>query len=212
MGVLLICSMVALALFFERYLFFHRISIKVDEFLQGLSNLVRRRNYAEALHECAGTAGPVARVIHAALIRHESPRSELKEIVQEAAQLEMPKLERHMALLATIAMITPLIGLLGTMAGMIDAFTTVSNLGGYATATDLSAGIYQSLITSAAGLAVAIPTYAGYCFLSARVNQVMHDMERGGIEIVQMIADNTASADEDIIHFQSKPRSSKQRE
>src|SRR5437879_9090996 len=73
---ILACSIVAIAVFAERLFYFHRATIHVGEFLKGLSNLIQRRNFAEALHESAGTPGPVARVIHAAIIRHDAPRSE----------------------------------------------------------------------------------------------------------------------------------------
>ena len=75
---ILICSIISIGVFAERLFYFHRATIHVGEFLQGLSNLVRRRNFAEALHESAGTPGPVARVIHAAIIRHDAPRAELR--------------------------------------------------------------------------------------------------------------------------------------
>ena len=109
---ILVCSVISIAVFAERFFYFHRATIHVGEFLKGLANLVRRRNFAEALHESAGTPGPVARVIHAAIIRHDAPRAELRDIVQEAAQLEVPKLERFLAVLATIAFLAPLLGLL----------------------------------------------------------------------------------------------------
>src|SRR6266542_3009277 len=121
------CSIISIAVFAERLFYLHRASIHVGEFLKGLSNLIRRRNFAEALHESAGTPGPVPRVIHAAIIRHDAPRAELRDIVQDAAQLEVPKLERFLAVLATIAFLTPLLGLLGTVAGMIDAFGTIAS-------------------------------------------------------------------------------------
>src|SRR3979411_1303411 len=76
---ILACSVIAIAVFAERLLYLHRATIHVGEFLQGLSNLLQRRNFAEALHESAGTPGPVARVIHASIIRHDMPRSELRE-------------------------------------------------------------------------------------------------------------------------------------
>lgn len=166
----------------------------------GAINLLRRRNFAEALHECAGTPGPVARVIHSAIIRHDAPRAELREIVQEAGQLEVPKLERFLGVLATLAYLAPLIGLLGTVAGMIEAFGLVSSNGGYATVTELSSGIYKSLLTTAAGLVVATPTFVGYSYLSSRVNTLLHDMERAGIEVVHMLTDHAPSAE--IISFQ----------
>ncbi len=87
---ILACSIVSIAVFAERLFYFHRATIHVGEFLKGLSNIIRRRNFAEALHESAGTPGPAARVIHAAIIRHDAPRAELRDIVQEAAQLEAP--------------------------------------------------------------------------------------------------------------------------
>src|SRR5882762_8319754 len=124
---ILVCSIIAIAVFAERLFYFHRATIHVGEFLQGLSNLVQRRNFAEALHECAGTPGPVARVIHAAIIHHDKPRTDLQEIVQEAGQLEVPKLERNLALLSTVTFVTPLIGLLGTVTGLIESFVTISS-------------------------------------------------------------------------------------
>src|ERR1700735_1655604 len=94
MWLILFCSVVAVAIFAERLVYFHRASINVSEFLRGLANLLDRRNRADARRECAGAPGPVARVLHAALLRHDESRAELREIVQEAGQLEVPKLER----------------------------------------------------------------------------------------------------------------------
>ena len=187
---ILACSIISIAVFAERLFYLHRATIHVGEFLKGLSNLIQRRNFAEALHESAGTPGPVARVIHSAIIRHDAPRAELREIVQEAGQLEVPKLERFLGVLATLAFLAPLLGLLGTVAGMIDAFGTISSNGGYATVTELSRGVYKSLLTTAAGLVVATPTFVAYSYLSSRVNTMLHDMERAGIEIVHMLTES----------------------
>jgi len=207
MWLILIFSVIAAGVFAERVTYFHRANIRVGEFLRGLANLIQRRNFAEALHECAGTPGPVARVIHSAIIRHDAPREELQDIVQQAGQLEMPNLERNMGLLATIALITPLIGLLGTVTGLIETFVTISSHSGLASTTDLSGGIYQSLLTTAAGLVVAIPAFAAYSYLSSRVNAFMRDMERGGIEIVSLITGARDAEDgAQIIDFQSTRR------
>ena len=99
---------------------------------------------------------------------------------QEAGQLEVPKLERFLGVLATLAYLAPLLGLLGTVTGIIDAFGTLSSNGGYATVTELSNGVYKSLLTTAAGLVVATPTFVAYSYLSSRVNTLMHEMERAG--------------------------------
>ena len=200
---ILICSIISIAVFAERLFYLHRATIHVGEFLKGLANLIRHRNFAEALHESAGTPGPVARVIHAAIIRHNLPRAELREIVQEAGQLEVPKLERFLGVLATLAYLAPLLGLLGTVAGMIEAFSVIASNGGYATVTELSGGIYKSLLTTAAGLVVATPTFVAYSYLSSRVNMTMHDMERAGIEIVHLLTET--EPERGIISFE-RPR------
>src|SRR5207245_9742438 len=115
--------------------------------------------------------------------RQELPASGWRETVQQAGQLEVPQLERFLGAQRTLAYLAPLLGLLGTVAGMIEAFGVIASNGGYATVTELSGGIYKSLLTTAAGLVVATPTFVAYSYLSSRVNTLMHDMERAGIEI-----------------------------
>src|SRR6202165_2040604 len=198
---ILACSIISVAVFAERFFYLHRATIHVGEFLKGLSNLIQRRNFAEALHESAGTPGPVARVIHSAILRHDAPRAELREIVQEAGQLEVPKLERFLGVLAPLAYLAPLLGLLGTVAGMIDAFGTLSSNGGYATVTELSNRVYKSLLTTAAGPVVATPTVVAYSLLSSLGTTVMHERERAGIEVVHMLTDREPMSD--IITFQA---------
>lgn len=202
MWLILLCSVVSIAVFAERLLYFHRATIDLDEFLQGLSNLVRKRNLAEARVECQATSVPVTRVIHAALIRPHLPHTELREIAQEAGQLEVPRLERNLGMLIAIGYICPLIGLLGTVTGLIQAFVQLSANNGYATLADVSGGIYQSLLTTAAGLVVTIPTILAYCHLSARLNALLHDMERAGIEVVNLLSER--ETDSSIIEFAPK--------
>jgi biopolymer transport protein ExbB len=202
MWLILLCSVISIAVFAERLLYFHRATIDLEEFLQGLSNLVRKRNLAEARVECQATSVPVTRVIHAALIRHHLPHTELREIVQEAGQLEVPRLERNLGMLIAIGYICPLIGLLGTVTGLIQAFVQLSANNGYATLADVSGGIYQSLLTTAAGLVVTIPTILAYCHLSARLNALLHDMERAGIEVVNLLSER--ETDSSIIEFAPK--------
>ena len=117
---LLGCLCVSGAIFLERLAYFHRASMNVGEFLAGLATLISRRNFAEALQECVATRVPAGRVIHSALLRHHVPREQLKEIVQEAGQLEVPRLERFLGLLNALAHVGPLIGLLGTLIGRAD--------------------------------------------------------------------------------------------
>ncbi len=195
---LLGCSVLAVAIFLERFFHFHRSNVVVQDLLQGVGNLVARKNYVEALTLSAGAPGPVARVLKTVLMRYDAPRDELKAVVQEAGQLEVPRLERHMQVLVAIAYVAPLIGLLGTVLGLLDTFLPVSQ-NGFATATEMSRGIYRSLVTSAAGIAVAVPAYVLYAYLAGMVRHFMHDMERAGIEVVNMIM--MSRANNDIVGF-----------
>jgi len=187
MWIIVLCSVTAVGIFFERLFSLHRASIPVGEMLRGLANILRKENYAEALQECATTPGPVARVAHAMILRHGAPREELRDIAQEAGQLEVPKLERNMPLLSTIAYATPLIGLLGTIIGLLTTFQEIASQSGYASATDIAEGVYEALLTTAGSLAVALPAFIAYSYLSARINGLIHDMERAGIEILAIL-------------------------
>jgi biopolymer transport protein ExbB len=209
MWLILLCSVIGVAVFVERTLYFHRATIDFGEFLQGLSNLIRRRNLTEARMECQAVSVPVTRVMLAAISRHHLPRTELREIVQEAGQLEVPRLEKNLGILIAIGYISPLIGLLGTVTGLIQAFVQLSTNNGYATLADVSGGVYQSLLTTAAGLVVAIPAILGYCYLSARLNLLMHDMERAGIEIVHLLTEQEPEAA--IIEFGTLKQTARER-
>ena len=196
---ILFCSVLASAVFLERALYFHRISVRVGELMRGIANLIRGRRYAEAQMEAAATTGPVQRVVHTAIIHHGLARLDLRTIVQEAAQLEVPKIERRLPTLVTLAFVAPLLGLLGTVAGLIEAFNSMTNASGLTSSAEIANGIYQALFTTAAGLAVAIPCVIAYAFLNSRVNTILHDMERAGIEIVNLIMESRQQPD--IIEF-----------
>lgn len=210
---LLGCFGLSLAIFAERVAYFHRAGMNIGEFLTGLASLIRRKNYSEALQECVATRVPAGRVLHAALLRHHAPREQLREVVQEAGQLEVPRLERYLSVLHGIAHAAPLIGLLGTIAGLMDTFAEMNNVTGYATPAQVAKGVYMSLVTSALGLVVAIPSYLFYAFLAAKCRHLMHDLERAGIEIVNILEDNrepvsTGEGGAQIVEFrQTEPQS-----
>ena len=195
MWIILLCSMVAMGVFFERLLYLHKASIRVGELLGGISLLIRNGRLEEALGECSSSHGPVARVLQAALMRPDQDRRVLQSITTDAALLEIPKLERNLPILYSLAYVAPLIGLLGTVLGLLDAFLVLSAHGGYATTAELSRSVYESLLNASAGLSVAIPCFIGHSYLTSRVNDIIHDMERGGIEVVNLLTDRTLGKD-----------------
>jgi len=186
---LALCSVVALGVFLERLFYFKRSRLNVSEFLAGVLALVRRQSYAEAIIRCEEGHGPIVSVVRTAIYKRHLPPAELREVVREIAQLAIPDLEANISLLGTMGYLAPLMGLFGTVLGMIDAFEKINRSSGTASVGDLSAGIYTALITSAAGLAVAIPCYLAHNFLVARVHALIADMERAGIETIHTLTD-----------------------
>lgn len=173
----------------ERLFFFHRARINVGDLLTGLAHHIRRRAFAEALHEAARAPGPVARVAHAALLRYYLPRADLRDVVQEAGQMEVPRIEKNIRAILGAALLAPLVGMLGTLVGMLETFQKVSELGGFTGPAELSAGVFMALITSVIGLTVAVPLYLFYLYFLGRAKRLVHRLERAGIEMVHLIAD-----------------------
>lgn len=187
MWLLLLVGLVALVIFIERALFLHRGQIRSTEFLGGIKNLLQKDRLMEALTLCEETPGPVAAVVKAGLRHAADEEQAMRFAVQEAALVELPVLERRISSLAAIAQIAPLLGLLGALLGMIETFWLFERGGSYATSQVLSGGMWEALLTAAAGLVVAIPAHLGRHFLSGRVRALVHDMEWVGNELMRYL-------------------------
>jgi len=187
--VILLAAAVGIVVFIERYLHYHRAQINSTEFLNGVRTVLKRDNVVEALSICDATPGPVARLVKTAILNRDDGRERVREAIEDAGLTEVPRLEEKLSLLATIAQLAPLLGLLGTVLGLIQVFMTMKRNGLNATFLDLSGGVEQALICAAAGLAVAIPVHAGYNYLVNRVNSIVLDMERAGTEIVNIVTE-----------------------
>jgi biopolymer transport protein ExbB len=187
--IILFASAVALIVFIERFLHCHRAQINSTEFLNGVRNVLKRDNIVEALSICDATPGPVARLVKTAILNRDNGRERVREALEEAGLAEVPRLEEKLNLLATIAQLAPLLGLLGTVLGFIRTFMAMQNDGLHAKVGDLSDGIWKALICAAAGLAVAIPAHAAYNYLVSRVNSIVLDMERAATEIVNIVTE-----------------------
>jgi biopolymer transport protein ExbB len=188
--VLLLASAVAVAVFIERVLHCHRAQINSIEFLNGVRTVLKRDNVVEALSICDATPGPVARLVKTAILNRDHGRERVRESLEETGLAEVPRLEERLNLLATIAQIAPLLGLLGTVLGFINVFQGMQQEGLMANVQNLSKGVWEALICTAAGLAVSIPSHAGYNYLVSRVNNIVLDMERAATEIVNIVTDS----------------------
>ena len=188
---ILIAAAVALVVFVERVLFCHRSQINSAEFINGVRNVLKRDNVVEAISICDATPGPIARLFKIAILNRDRGRDRVREALEEAGLTEVPQLEERLNLLATIAQIAPLLGLLGTIIGFIRIFSKLQAEGLYAHMNMLSGGIWEALICAAAGIAVAIPVHAGYNYLVSRINKIVLDMERSAGEIVNIVTENS---------------------
>ena len=182
------CSFVALAIVIDRWLFLRRASINTRDFMENMRQVLRQNRIQEAIQICDETDAPIARLMKAGVLKHNRSKDEIREAIQDAGNLEMPHLERRLSALATCANVAPLLGLLGTVTGMIKAFAQIQNKRGLVNPSDLAEGIGNALITTAAGLVVAIPALVVYNYLVTRVDNLVVEMEISSAEVVDLLA------------------------
>ena len=180
---ILLVSLYALYLFFTRLLKLSKERMDVDRLMVRVNAAVRERNLEMALVACENHGGPIARVLKAALTRLPYGRAAVEAAFQEATLEEEQQLTKGLRPLGTIAQVAPLLGLLGTVTGMIIAFSEISQQGTGNPAA-LADGIGQALVTTAAGLIVAIPALIGYNYLSSRVDNILLEIERRREELM----------------------------
>ncbi|HWA09260.1 MAG TPA: MotA/TolQ/ExbB proton channel family protein [Opitutaceae bacterium] len=187
MWVLLLMGIILVVLTIERVLFLHRGQIRSTAFIGGIKNILAKRRIVEALTVCEETPGPVAAVVKAALLHADDEAEAMRFYVQEAAVVELPVLERRLGSIAAIAQVAPLVGLLGTILGMIATFLAFEKGGDYATPSALSHGMWQALLSTAASLLLAIPAHLAHHFLAGRVRAIVRDVEWSGNEIMKYL-------------------------
>lgn len=195
MWLILFNGLLAIGIFFERLLSFHRAQIHTADWINGIRNALVRGNVTEAVATCNETAGPVAKVVKAALLNFDRPREEIREAVQDVARGEIVRLERNLPIMATLAQVTPLIGFLGTVTGMIKIFKLIQAVQ-LANPGQMAGGIWEALLTTAGGLVVAIPTYVAYNYMVSRVQTFVLDMEQSANDIVTFLTRRNETTNE----------------
>ncbi len=184
-------SVLALGLFLERVFTLRRAKVFPAELVLRVRELIVARRFSEALTVCQQNGSSIALILSAAFIRQGEPRNRIKEAVEERGRAEAGRLDRFIEGLGTIAAIAPLLGLLGTVLGMIDVFRMVDNYtkvnpGAPMDPGLLATGIWKALITTAAGLVVAIPTFVGYKYLVTRINRLILEMEESAADVTDL--------------------------
>lgn len=194
MWLILTSGFIALVIFLERFFHLHRAQIKIDDFLNGITTNLTHGNDLEAVSICDQTPGPAAHIVRTALLHRNESKDELIKAVQQAGLREVPRLERHMNLLITLAQVLPMLGLLGTVLGLLQMLVALQAGSPLAEIGDLSTGLWRALLTTAAGLSTGIPAYAGYHFLVSRVESIALDMEQSAGEIIYFLTHPSTGA------------------
>ena len=191
--VLLACGFVALLVFLERLFNLHRAQIAADDFLKGLYVILKRGNMVEAATICEETPGPVARLALAAVLHHDEGMEKITQAVEEAGLEEIPRMERGLGWLATLARIFPILGLLGTVLGFMEMLRGAAAKAPLVQSADLTGGMWEALAAPALSLALAALTYAGYNFLVSRVESILLDMERAAGALLGFMKESGAA-------------------
>jgi len=189
---ILLCSIFAMAIILEKFWHVHKIRIDTQQFLSGVLDKMKHHQVKEALEICEKTKSPISHILKAGILKYDRPRPQIKEAIEDASLYEIPRLEKNLSMLATIAHISPLLGLLGTVTGMVRCFQTIQ-----AKATsfhpvspgDLAGGIWEALLTTVAGLIVAIPTFIAYNYLVSCINSFILEMEKASTELVNFLTE-----------------------
>jgi len=194
---IMLCSIFAVGVFIEKMILFWNIKADPYELKQKVFDYIKNNKLKEAIQYCDTQKSPIAEIFKSGISKFGSSREEIKEAMEDVSLFEVPQLERRINTLATIANITPLLGLLGTVMGLTDSFHSIQMKAtslNPVTPGDLAGGIWSALLTTVAGLVVAIPTFVAYNYCVSRANHIILDMERGATELVNFISHLTESS------------------
>ncbi len=187
MWFILLSSIIALGIIVDRYRVIRKSKMNVPAFLVKIRGMVKRKDISGAISYCIEEKSPTANIIKRGLKKYHLGRERVQEAIENAGRQEVSKLEKGLAVLATIAGVAPLLGFLGTVTGMISAFMRIQDLQGAANPSDLAGGIWEALITTAFGLAVGIIAYTYYNYFVSKVNKLVLDMEVVSNNVVDIL-------------------------
>jgi len=189
MLVLLVLSVIAIYIFGQKWWIIRQAG-KIDkDFINNIRDYIHDGKIKSARTLCSMYDAPVARMVEAGIARLGKPAADIQAAIENVGNVEVARLEKSLPYLATIAGGAPMIGFLGTVIGMVQAFFNMSNAGNNIDITLLSSGIYTAMITTVGGLIVGILAYFGYNFLSARITSLVYSMENATIQFMGMLAD-----------------------
>jgi len=188
MLIILLLSVLAVYIFVERYIAISKVNKIDNHFMEKIKDYIKEGKIDDALKYCDTYNHPVSRMIKKGILRIGKPLNDINAAIENVGSLEVAKLEKGMATLATVAGAAPMFGFLGTVMGMIRAFYDLANVeGGNISVQLLSNGIYTAMVTTVAGLIVGILAYLAYNFLTAKIENVVNQLEAATIEFMDLL-------------------------
>lgn len=184
---ILFCSVISLTIIIERFWQLHRVRIDIPGFFSSVKNLLGKGKKKEALELCQDKGGPLGEILSAGIENHNKSYEYQEKVISRLGTKEVRNLEKHLRGLAIIGNIAPLLGLLGTVTGMIGAFMKIEELGGRVDANALAGGIWEALLTTAAGLSVGIPTLVAYHYFEGRIDNIAAQMKEVASELLEFL-------------------------
>ena len=184
---IILCSVVAVAIFVERVICFARVRIRGYGFVKEIALHVRNGKSAKALELARGNESPMGRVLVEAIEVADQDHETLETVIINSTGREVRELSRYLQALATIANIAPLLGLLGTVVGMIKAFMVIQQMGGKVNAAVLAGGIWEAMMTTALGLSVALPAMVAHSYLVSRVDEYDAQLQDGTVTFIKAV-------------------------
>ncbi|HCT94292.1 MAG: biopolymer transporter ExbB [Bacteroidetes bacterium GWE2_39_28] len=184
---LLLLSILTLYIFGERWWAIRNASKTDENFMRNIHDYIHEGKIKAAISLCQSQETPIARLIEKGVERIGRPLNDIQTAVENMGNVEVSRLEKGLPMLATIAGGAPMLGFLGTVIGMIQAFYNMSQAGSNVDITLLSGGIYTAMVTTVAGLTVGILAYFGYNYLTARIDDIVYKMESNTIEFMDLL-------------------------
>jgi len=186
---ILLCSIIGLTVIIDRYIVLRKARINIPAFMVRIRGLIKKKDISGAISYCMEEKSPVANIIRKGLKKYRLGHERVKEAIENAGRQEISKLEKGLSVLATVAGIAPLLGFLGTVTGMIQAFMTIE---------DLAGGIWEALTTTAFGLIVGIPALAFYNYFLSAVKKTVGEMETVANDVIDVVQDSAAHPAADV--------------
>lgn len=188
---LFISSVIAVGIIIERYIVIKKSKLNVPAFLVKIRGMLIKEDILGAISYCIEEKSPAANIIKSGLKKYHLGHERVKESIENAGRQEVAKLEKGLSMVATISGIAPLLGFLGTVTGMIQAFMRIQDLQGSANPSDLAGGIWEALITTAVGLAIGIVALAFYNYLTTGISKLIRDMEVVSNDVLDIIEETS---------------------